>query len=82
MRKIFPEDTYYVRGQDAYLLAICYDKTKEDVSKYLMELSEGFEEKIQVVKQEDAEDEIFEYEYNITDINFDNGNNSTINNFI
>lgn len=47
MRKIFPEDTYYVRGQDAYLIAICYDKTKEDVSKYLMELSEGFEEKIQ-----------------------------------
>ena len=42
----------------------------------------GFEEKIQVVKQEEAEDEIFEYDYNVTDINFDNGNNSTINNFM
>jgi diguanylate cyclase (GGDEF)-like protein/PAS domain S-box-containing protein len=47
MRKIFPEDTYYVREQDAYLIAICYDKTKLDCSKYLKELSESFEEKIQ-----------------------------------
>ena len=44
----------------------------------------GFEEKIQVVKQEEDNDEneIFNYEYNITDIDFDNGNNGIINNFI
>ena len=44
----------------------------------------GFEEKIQVVKQEEdnAENEVFNYEYNITDIDFDNGNNWIINNFM
>ena len=44
----------------------------------------GFEEKIQVVKQEEdnAENEVFNYEYNITDIDFDNGNNGIINNFM
>ena len=44
----------------------------------------GFEEKIQVVKQEEDNDEneIFNYEYNITDIDFDNGNNGIINNFM
>lgn len=47
IRKIFPEDTYYVRGQDAYLIAICYNKTQDDVSKYLIQLSDSFKEKIQ-----------------------------------
>ena len=43
----------------------------------------GFEEKIQVVNQEEiASDEIFEYEHNITDIDFDKGNNATINSFM
>ena len=44
----------------------------------------GFEEKIQVVNQdeENDQDEVFEYEYNVTDIDFDRGNNQTINNFM
>jgi len=44
----------------------------------------GFEEKIQTVAAQelDDEDEIFEYEYNLTDIDFDIGNNSTINNYM
>ena len=44
----------------------------------------GFEEKIMVVNQADEinTDEVFEYDYNYDDINFDNGNHTTINNFM
>ena len=43
----------------------------------------GFEEKIVSVKEEAPEDdEIFEYDYNVTDIDFSKGNNSTINNYL
>ena len=47
IRNIFPEDTYRVRGQDAYLIAVCYNKTEDDVKKYLVQLTNEFEEKIQ-----------------------------------
>ncbi len=44
----------------------------------------GFEEKINIVKEEEIIDpnEVFEYDYNITDINFDKGNDGTINNYL
>lgn len=47
MRKIFPEDAYYVRGQDAYLISVCYNKNEDDVKKYLVQLSSEFKEKVQ-----------------------------------
>lgn len=44
----------------------------------------GFEEKINMVNEEvsDDENEVFEYDYNITDIDFDKGNNQTINSYL
>ena len=44
----------------------------------------GFEEKINMVNEEvsDDENEVFEYDYNVTDIDFDKGNNQTINNYL
>lgn len=51
-----------------------------DISRTIV----GFEEEIIVVvpEQEDDSDEIFEYDYNVLDIDFKKGNNSTINNFM
>lgn len=44
----------------------------------------GFEEKISLVNDDvsDDENEVFEYDYNITDIDFDKGNNQTINSYL
>ena len=44
----------------------------------------GFEEKINMVNEEvsDDENEVFEYDDNVTDIDFDKGNNQTINNYL
>ena len=44
----------------------------------------GFEEKINMVNDDvsDDENEVFEYDYNITDIDFDKGNNQTINSYL
>lgn len=44
----------------------------------------GFEEKINMVNEEvsDDENEVFEYDYNVTDIDFDKGNNQTINSYL
>lgn len=47
MRAIFPDDTYYVRGQEAYFIAICYNKTEENVTAYCEELTKQFKEKFQ-----------------------------------
>ena len=44
----------------------------------------GFDEKISLVNDDvsDDENEVFEYDYNITDIDFDKGNNQTINSYL
>lgn len=44
----------------------------------------GFDEKISLVNDDvsDDENEVFEYDYNITDIDFDEGNNQTINSYL
>jgi GGDEF domain-containing protein len=57
MRRVFPEDTYYVRGQDAYLIAVCYNKTEEEVKRYMVQISNEFEEKIQYSLCQSQEDD-------------------------
>lgn len=47
MRRCFPNQTYYVRGIEANLIALCSQSTETDMLEYLSQVDQQFEGKIQ-----------------------------------
>ena len=47
MRKCFPNQTYFVRGMEANLIAICSRSNVEEIQKCLADVSDNFKGKIQ-----------------------------------
>ena len=47
MRQCFPNQTYYVRGIEANLIALCSQSTENDMLEYLSQVDQQFEGKIQ-----------------------------------
>lgn len=47
LKETFSFDSYYVKGIDAALIAICYNKTEESITSSLLEIKNSFEESIQ-----------------------------------
>lgn len=47
MRQYFPKRTYYVRGLEANLIALCSHSSEEEMQQYLTQVNEHFDGKIQ-----------------------------------
>ncbi|MCI5745568.1 MAG: diguanylate cyclase [Erysipelotrichaceae bacterium] len=47
LKELFSTDSYYVRGNDASLIVICYNKSEDEITELLLRLKENFEESIQ-----------------------------------
>lgn len=47
MRKCLPADTYYIRGQDAVLIAVCYDADENQMRRYAEKVQREFDGDIQ-----------------------------------
>lgn len=47
LKEMFSVDSYYVKGNDAALIAICYNKLEETITNILVKIKEEFEESIQ-----------------------------------
>ena len=47
MRKYFPKQTYYVRGLEANLIALCNHSSEEEMQKYLAQVKKYFDGNIQ-----------------------------------
>ena len=62
LRGTFPVDSYYVKGNDAALIVICYNKTEDAISNLLLQIKKNFEESIQfsVASIKDEKDTIIE----------------------
>lgn len=47
IKEVFPIDSYFVKGNDAALIAICYNKTETTINNLLNEIKNNFEVSIQ-----------------------------------
>ncbi|MGM9969987.1 MAG: diguanylate cyclase domain-containing protein [Anaeroplasma sp.] len=47
IKEIFPIDSYYVRGNDAALIAICYNKSEEMITDLLLKIKDSLDVSIQ-----------------------------------
>lgn len=47
LKEVFPIDSYYVKGNDAALIAICYNKSEETINNLLNSIKNNFEVSIQ-----------------------------------
>ena len=47
MRRCFSQQTYYVRGRDANLIALCRNTSEEKMQEYMAEVEKNFEGKMQ-----------------------------------
>ena len=56
MRKCFPKQTYYVRGVEANLIALCSHSSESDVQEYLGQVKESFDGNIQFAVSTTTED--------------------------
>lgn len=58
LRATFPKDTYFVRGTDAQLIAICYQKTEEEIHEIVGDISGDVQYAVACNKDEDIVDTV------------------------
>lgn len=58
MREMFPADTYFVRGEDASLIAVCYQKTSDQVRGMIGNLPEDIQYAVADNKEETVVDAV------------------------